>query len=186
MISIGNPRGGFLIRPLPFGRATRAVVHNGRIYVGTGDTYELAAYEPGRGLQSLIRADREPVPVTDDDIQAYSRTLVTMGGEGQGGVNHQLQELLARAPYPKAMPAYTDLKADRDGNLWIQEPGKPGDTRGELWTVINPEGRVLGTVRTPQGLAVKQIGSDWVLGTTLDEEDVEHLRLYQLVKAGQM
>lgn len=182
MVAIGNPRGGYLIRPLPFGRGTRAAVDGGRVYVGTADSYEVAAYEPEKGLQSIIRADRKPAPVTKTDIRDYARTLVTLGGEGQAGVNHQLTELLERVPYPKTMPAYTDLKTDRSGNLWVQEPSKPGDTQGPLWTVISPDGRVHGTVRMPPDFRVHQIGADWVLGLVLDEDQAEHLRLYRLSK----
>lgn len=183
-IALGSPREGLLVRPLPFGKSTVAAVQGGRVFVGTGDRYELAAYEPGVGLQALLRAERDAVPVTDEDIERYRRELVTIGGEGDPQAKRQQERLLAAAPYPKTMPALTRIVPDAEGNLWVQDPEKPGDDAGTLWTVFSPEGRARGTVRLPDRLNVQQIGTDWVLGVRRDEDDVEHLQLYRLTKDG--
>ena len=50
------------------------------------------------------------------------------------------------------------------------------------WSVFDPEGRLLGTVVTPEDFAPKHIGDDFVLGVWKDEVDVERVRLYPLEK----
>lgn len=183
-IALGSPQEGLLMRPLPFGKSTVVAVQDGRVIVGTGDRYELAAYEPSGRLRALVRAERDPVPVTEEDIEGYRRELVTIGGEGDGQAKRQLERLLAAAPYPKTMPALAKIAPDADGNLWVQDPQKPGDENGTFWTVFSPGGQARGTVRLPTRLNVQQIGTDWVLGIWRDEDDVEHLQLYRLTKGG--
>jgi hypothetical protein len=69
--------------------------------------------------------------------------------------------------------------ADPDGNLWVLAYTRPGDER-RSWTVFAPEGRALGTVETPPGLRIMEIGADYVLGVWRDDLDVEHVRMYRL------
>lgn len=181
LIAAGTPTTGFLLRPLPFGRQTVTAVHGNRVYVGTGDRYELAAYEPGRGLRALYRIDRPATPVTREDIRAYRRRQVTLGG-GTAQAKAQQEKALDEAPYPATLPPFTGLEVDSAGNLWIQEARKPGDAPGSAWVVLAPDGRVRGTVHVPAGFAVHQVGSDWVLGVEVDEDEdeVEHVRVYRL------
>ena len=67
------------------------------------------------------------------------------------------------------------------GNLWVKEYSRPTDERPR-WSVFDREGRWLGTVETPDGFRVQQIGPDWILGVEKDELEVEHVRMYPLVK----
>ncbi|HEX8431789.1 MAG TPA: hypothetical protein VF625_10890 [Longimicrobium sp.] len=183
MVMVGSPATGLLVRPLPFGRQTVAAVHGARVYLATGNRYEIAGYEPGRGLRALIRADRPALAVTRRDIDDYRRTLVTLGGGGDATLRRQQEKALDDAPYPKRMAPLTGLAADADGNLWVEEARRPGDERGSKWTVFAPDGTTRGTVTIPSGLAVKQIGRDWILGVAVDDDEVEHVRLHRLTRA---
>jgi len=180
MIALGTPSTGFLMRPLPFGRQTATAVQGGRLYVATGDRYEIAAYDPDGKMRAVYRADRRGVAVTREDVRDYRRTLVTLGGDAEA--NARAAKLLEDAPVPATMPPLTALEVDSAGNLWVQEPQKPGDAGESVWTVLAPDGRARGTVRLPARLAVKQIGSDWVLGIVVDEDQVEHVRVHRLTR----
>lgn len=84
---------------------------------------------------------------------------------------------------PATLPSYADLLGDGGGRLWLREFLLPDEqARGERWTVFDADGRMLGTVATPAGLRVTEIGADYVLGVWKDEEDVEHVRLHRLVR----
>jgi hypothetical protein len=80
--------------------------------------------------------------------------------------------------------------AARDGHLWVEAHathdellgGSPGDVAAGRWSVFTPEGRWLGTARTPAGLRVTEIGADYVLGVAVDSLDVESVRLHAIVK----
>jgi hypothetical protein len=171
---------GMLMRPLPFGQTTVAAVHGGALYVGHGDRYEVSVHQPGAGVRTRIRGDRARLPVTDDDVDAYRRETVTIGGTRDGRGERQLAELLEAAPYPEQMPALADVKVDASGNVWVQETRRPGDAGAETWTVHSAKGAALGTVAVPRGVRVRQIGPDWILGLALDEGGAEHVRLHRL------
>ncbi len=49
-----------------------------------------------------------------------------------------------------------------------------------LWTVFDPEGRVLGLVETPEGLWIHEIGEDYILGTAWDALNVEYVQVWGL------
>ncbi len=79
------------------------------------------------------------------------------------------------------LPAFNSLIADRVGHLWLEEFEPPGEERpGARWTVLNPEGRVLGWVETPDGLEIYEIGADYLLADARDELEVEYVQLWSL------
>ena len=181
MLLSGGATGGLLMRPLPFGRQTVAAAHGGRVYVGTGDAFELRGYEPRQGLLTIIRTEHAPVAVTRAAIRDYRRTLVTLGAEGDARLRQQQAEMLEKAPYPEQMPAFTDLEIDADGDLWTQDSKARGDG-GARWTIFSPDGRLRGSIEIPANVVVREIGRDWLLGTVLDDDQVEHVRIYRLLK----
>jgi len=181
MLLSGGSGGGLLMRPLPFGRQTVAAARGERVYVGTGDGFELRGYEPGGGLRAIVRAEYAPVPVTPRAIRDYRRTLVTLGAEGDSRMRRQQDEMLEQAPYPRQMPPFTELQVDPDGNLWTRDANAPA-AHTARWTVFSPEGRLRGSVEVPAELIVREIGRDWLLATVLDDDQVEHVRIYPLAK----
>ena len=50
------------------------------------------------------------------------------------------------------------------------------------WSVFAEDGVFLGMVETPSGLRLLDIGSDYILGLRLDEDDVEYLEVYDLLR----
>ncbi len=173
--------GTFLIETLPFGRRTVVAVAGDRLHVGTGERYEVAAYDPAGTLRELTRKRHQRLPVTRRDLVDYRRGLVTIGPAGSGD-RRALDDLLAAAPVPETMPAYAGLLADSRGNVWVQETQRPGERGGVAWTVFDRSGRMVATARTPAGMMVRQIGSGWILGTLRDADHAEHVRLHRLVR----
>ena len=96
-----------------------------------------------------------------------------------GSVDSALEAALDSAPYPKSLPAYERILADPSGHLWVLEYsiryGQP-----QSWSVFDVDGRWLGTVRTPPGLRVEQVGESWVIGAWRDDAGREHVRLHEL------
>ena len=84
-------------------------------------------------------------------------------------------------PLPEYVPAIERLMADDAGNLWARRYRLPWES-AQAWDVLAPGGEWLGTVVTPSGLGVMQIGSDFVLGTHEDRDGIERVRLHRLHK----
>ena len=77
------------------------------------------------------------------------------------------------------------LLADDAGHLWVREYDLPREENPvPLWTVFDPEGRVLGFVETPAGLDILQIGEDFILGRVEDEFGVEAVQVWPLERSG--
>ena len=84
-------------------------------------------------------------------------------------------------PLPETLPAFDRVIADALDHLWIREYRIPGrDTRHPLWTVFDPEGRVLGRVETPRGLRIFEIGEEHVLGLAIRDLGVQQVQVWPL------
>ena len=71
-------------------------------------------------------------------------------------------------------PALRLLMARLDGGLlWVT---RPSDRR--RWTAYDATGRAVGTAALPLGLEPFQFGPDFILGRWMDDDDLEHVRLY--------
>jgi hypothetical protein len=90
-------------------------------------------------------------------------------------------------PAQPTLPAFQTLRVDSEGNLWVEHtrlskyPERELDaTEQQTWTVFDSGGVVIGDVTTPAGLAISQIGKDWILGVWKDDDGVEHVRLHRM------
>ncbi len=130
----------------------------------------------------LIRLDRPNIQVTAEDRERYAAERMEAASDDW---RLNLRRMLDQMPFPETMPAYSDIRADPEGNLWVADYRRPGDELPR-WNVFDPDGRWLGTVVAPSRFLVYEIGSDYVLGHHSDEMDVERVRLYDLEKPGRI
>jgi hypothetical protein len=167
------------ITSLPFGRSPAAAVDGTRFCFGASDTYEVACYERDGVLRRLIRRSVPQRPVTPADVEAYQEQ--ELSGIDDDEARRDAERRYAEMPVPETMPAYATFTFDAAGNLWVRE-FTVGPVTTWPWTVFDTEGRMLGTVSLPADVRVTQVGDDFVLGLWRDDVDVEHVRLYRLVK----
>lgn len=157
---------------IAFSRRVQAAGWRDLAVVSRNHVYELRAYAPDGALRRIVRVDREPVPVTE--------SLIELLREERGGGAH-----FDDMPHPETFPAFGTVMSDALGHLWVREyavPGQPGLQR--LWTVFDPEGRVLGLVEMPEGLFVDEIGADYVLGRGLGNLGVVQVQMWPLRRDG--
>jgi hypothetical protein len=169
-----------------FGRDSYAAAGNGRIFVGENDAFQVDALAPDGTPVMSIRRAVELQPVTGEQL---SRVLAEVEEERQktgaqvaaatgGAVPKQGGR---ESPRRETVPAFDRLIVDRKGNLWTRD-FLVSDQDPPRWSVFDTEGRWLGTVQTPTGLEIYEIGSDWIVGKIRDELDVEYVRVYRLNK----
>jgi hypothetical protein len=173
------------VTPL-LGPLTPHVVHGQRLYVGTGERYELRAYGADGGLETSVRRPGVDLSVVPAELSAARAERL-----GMARGNPVAEQLLARIdnalPAPASRPAYAELIVDALGNLWVSEypPGGPGGARGRtprVWTVFDPAGRMLGDVGVPPGLALLEVGAVYVLGVRRDPEGARSVLLHGLAR----
>lgn len=166
---------------VPFARASVVAVAPRAVYFGAAETWEIARYSMDGRLERLIRLARDPRPATSEALDRllaeYQRQAPTEGAR-QG-----LEAWIDRVPAPPTMPAYSELRLDAEGNLWVEDYRPPFEEDAPpRWSVFDSEGRLLGTTTLPRRFTPYEIGSDFVLGRGVDEMDAEYVELYNLRK----
>lgn len=143
------------------------------VVVGNTSRYELRAFRVDGSLARIVRREHVLRPPAPEDVEAVIEMWVA-----RDEFNSRPEELhrhLQSVPVAEHLPAFDRVISDASGHLWVEEHRVPGGKLSPLlWTVFDPEGKVLGFVETPAGLEILEIGEDYILGTTRDENHVEH------------
>jgi hypothetical protein len=165
-----------------FPRFTHRRAAGDLVHLGNNDTYELRRYRLDGTLTDLIRVSGTPVPVTNDHVQMeIERRLDAVGSDEE---RESLGKTLSQIPVPETFPAYEDVEIDVEGNVWVHEFTKPGDAQA-TWAVFDSTGLLLGGLVAPPRFEPHDIGSDYIVGIWRDDDGVEHVQLYDLIKPGQ-
>ncbi|WP_420449192.1 hypothetical protein [Candidatus Palauibacter sp.] len=168
------------VRPHPFSRSPVYAVWGGLVVIGANDRYDIRAYATDGRLTRIVRRDHDARRPTRADLDAYhARRYESLSGEERSAALGAVADMALT----EAFPAFNTIRVDGLEYLWVEEYREPGET-GRVWTVFDPEGRVLGFLETPPGLRVFEIGADYILGAAYDEFQIEYVQLWPLDRAG--
>ncbi|MGH7460882.1 MAG: 6-bladed beta-propeller [Longimicrobiales bacterium] len=135
------------------------------IYAGNGEPYEVHAFAATGRLVRIIRSSLAPLPIPAD-VSERRRRSAEQGFRPQERL--RVRDALPRQTH---FPAYREVHADADANLWVSRFGSAMD-------IFDRSGRWLGTV-TIAGRPV-EIGRDYILTLRHDTLGVERVVLYDL------
>jgi hypothetical protein len=115
--------------------------------------------------------------VTAQDIERYieqqvSRRRVALAQATRAG--------LKAVKYPDVFPAFANLLVDALDNLWIEDFPRPGSPR--RWTVYSAAGNPLGALTVDARYQIHHAGTDHVVGVWGDENEIEQVRVYSIVR----
>ncbi|MDE2795970.1 MAG: hypothetical protein OXL34_14205 [Gemmatimonadota bacterium] len=156
------------------------------VAIAPNDTYEIRVFGLDGTLKRIVRRDHDLVASTEAHIDAEIEDRVARRPEEERAERRQeLREDFQEVPFPETFPAFAEAMADLVDHLWVREYEIPGEGGANpVWTVFDPEGRVLGFVDTPAGLDVYEIGEDHILGLATDELGVEYIQVWALERSG--
>lgn len=179
-----QPDGNYAVIPLrhPFGRTTLTAAWGDLAAIGDSETYEIMAYRSDGSLARIVRRDHEArIPTQAEQDEAFRDRFAGLSEEDR----EPRMAVAADAPLVESFPAYSRLRGDALGYLWVAEFKLPdAEYEGTVWTVFDREGRALGFVETPGGLSILEIGEDYILGETVDELGVEYVQVWELARPG--
>lgn len=178
-LDVHEDGGGVSFTSAPFAPSSEVEARGDRVYYGPGDRYQLRVYSLRGELLRLIRRDAPNRPVTAEDIERFKQAELEEASDDNW--RHRLEQMLAEMPFPATMAAYGSIEVDALGDVWVEVFFAPGDEQPRR-DVFDPAGRYLGTVEAPSRFTIYEIGDDYVLGGWRDAYDVEHVRMYELVK----
>ena len=159
------------------------------VVVAPNYSYEIRAFDAHGTLKRIVRRDHEVVARTDAHLDAYIEDRVMHEPErlrADTDTRRTLRERYEGIPLPETHPAFVTAIADALNHLWVQEYHPPGQgDANPVWTVFDPDGRVLGFVETPAGLTdIYEIAEHSILGRVTDEFGVEYVQVWPLRRWG--
>ena len=156
------------------------------VAIAPNDTYEIRVFGLDGTLKRIVRRDHDLVASTAAHIDAeIEQRVARRPEEEQAERRRELREDFQEIPLPETFPAFAAATADLVDHLWVRQYELPGGGGpSPVWTVFNPEGRVLGFVETPAGLDIYEIGEDYILGLATDELGVEYIQVWSLERSG--
>jgi hypothetical protein len=149
------------------------------LYVAETDSYEFRLHDTDGVLRTIVRRAFTPLPVTRDDLARERESKLARASDENR--RRRWERIYRDMPVPSTMPAYEDIHIDDLLNVWVLEYNQPGrdDVR---WTVFDSTGTMLGEVKGHAGFTPFHIGPDHMVGLWRDALDVEHVRVYELIK----
>ncbi len=183
---------GFTFDPPLFARMTGIAVHGDRFHLAATDLFEIKTYSVTGMLEMVTRRH---VPVREVR-QAHVEMLLGERLEKEASADdafRRLKEKGMRETAAATLPAFglpstrwefaltSPIHVEEVWNLWVRESHLNEEDQSQ-WSVFDSAGMWQGQVAMPVGLIVLNIGSEYVLGLWRDADDVEHVRMYELVK----
>lgn len=183
-MNVSQSGGGTMMfaRLIPFGKSPREAVSRDRFFYGSGDTWEVRAFDSRGDLVRIIRRDREPRPVTAEDLDAHLQERLDEAEDEDARAS--VRRSHAEMPTPELMPAFGSLVADTEGHLWVERFRGPGEGGSPRYDVFDGEGRLVASVEMPVDMEILEIGGNYLLGLYRDELEVEYVRMYPLTRPG--
>jgi hypothetical protein len=171
--STQNPSAG-TNGPHPLGRQTRIATKDGRVYVGTSERMEVLVYDRAGELQEILRGPEEDLSINPGLLGLLRETT-------EEGVDTRFIDriIAGNFPLPEGLPAFTELLLDSDDYLWARRFRHPLES-SERWGIFDPEGAFLGHVILQPGFVLREVGTDYLLGTEPGEVGRELVRLCAL------
>ena len=166
------------------GREPVAALWGDQVVIGHTGRYELKAFAANGALTRIIRRDHRQRAPTAEEVDAQIDAEVDLNSWARGAEAVALRRRFEAVPVADHLPAFASIMTDALGHLWVEEYESPADPRPvRLWTVFDPDGRVLGLVETPKGLTIDEVGEDYILGGALSGLDVEMVQVWPLERS---
>jgi hypothetical protein len=148
---------------------------------------------PDGRLVELHRLNYAPPAVSKPDIARYKMeflaqmktTRVSAAGGGgdrpdmRSAMVMQSEKMLEAVPYPETHAYFDSLVVGAGDEVWVRQ-AHPFAGEPSMWTVVTRDGAALGTVTLPARMRLTQVGTDFIVGITKDENDIEHVGVYPL------
>ena len=173
----------------PFAPVGTLTAAGGRFVVGRTDRPELRWIRPDGSVAQSVRWPAPPQRATEDLLVEYldeMRVSLRRANPGLSAADFDrfIAEQSARfALDPGApLPLWISLDGDAVGRLWLSEFTPTPRRAVPRYSVIGADGSWLGSVVMPPKFRLLDANAQAVLGVQRDDDDVEHIVVYPLVR----
>jgi hypothetical protein len=160
----------------PFDHSVSIAVQHHGFVVGHTARYELAYYGPDDRLERLAR---RTVAAIDVSRSEYELAVESLAAGRSASARDRFRSVFRAAPPTSTRPVFDAVLPAPDGGVWVRAFDDALHQSRQV-SQFDRQGRWVGDITLPVGLFPLQIGSDFVLGTWQDADDVTHVRLHRL------
>ncbi|HUF51318.1 MAG TPA: 6-bladed beta-propeller [Longimicrobiales bacterium] len=167
---------------IPYARHAFGAAAGDRVYIGSNDRFEIQQRDASGTLVRLIRYPGGEQPLREQDVLALEREVISYVDPAPDRLR-SIQRLFREVPQPELLPAFSAMLVDAEDNLWVASwvsAFAPPQRAPAEWYVFAADGHLLGRVDMPAGFRPLDVGTDYVLGVTRDDLEVEQIELYRL------
>lgn len=171
-VQMGSERGVVVPPFAPY--RVQEVGPDGRIWVGTGDAYELHQVRASGDTVLTVVRRTGSIPLSESAHEELADWVREMREQGIRGDESVL---------PTRYPYFSRIIVAEDGAVWVFRDAPDGESHFE---VFDPSGRYLGAVQTDLRAGIigvhPHITSDYVLGVVEDQMGVQSVALHRIVR----
>lgn len=163
--------------PHPFSRSVVFTGNEDQLFIGGAERLQIEVRSLDGELLRIYRGPDADLVIDDDFVSTYrGAELAPRDSTTRRGIAD------AEYPMPETYPAYTDVRVDPLGFVWVERFLLPWQS-DRRWGVFDPHGVFLGHLGVPDQLEVTDVGADHIVGVARDELGVPRIRVYRLERA---
>ena len=150
------------------------------LWVGVPEARSIAVYDATGKLARQVRVPVEPIRFDNAELRRLrDRRLAAAKRAADSALISAMFDGSARPLGTR--PAFSRLLLGRDGRVWIESFRVDRASSAE-YVALDQTGRVVGRLTSPPGVRFWDFGPNYALGVRKDENDVETVELYSLVR----
>lgn len=185
----GPGQGGPFI--FPFGADTHAAAAGDALVVGTAEAPELRRYAPDGSLEQIVRWPDEDRTLGGAFLSDWSGFVDSWLAPMPPREREMFRGILDAIPQPERFPAYDDLVAADEGDIWVGSyagehsvpyPPRNAPVPARRWLVFDPHGELIARVHTPEGFMPHAIRDGRAWGIFTDDLEVESVRAFEVAR----
>lgn len=155
------------------------LVVGSELWVGSPDSRSIAVYDATAKLVRQIRVPMEPARFEAAELRrTRDRRLGTARTAADSARTAAMFD-----PSKRSLrgPAFARLLLGQDGRVWM-ESFRLDRASSTEYVALDRTGRVVGRLTSPPGVRFMEVGMDYALGVRKDENDVESVEQYTIVR----
>jgi hypothetical protein len=167
-----------------FGATSHVAEGRDGVWVGDSARPEVVMWSEGAKPARIVRWNEAgPQPVNASRRDQFWDRLARSSPDGDREMMGQLRDVVV---FAETVPEFGSLRVSPDGLVWVggyvdpeygllEEPWP-----AQKWVVLDVAAEAAGTIKTPSGLRVLQVGRDFVAGVHTGALGVQTVRLHRI------
>lgn len=149
-----------------------------RIAMALNPQYSIEVWTPKGKLERIIRLPNGRRATSDEERKAAPEIMRKQMAQNPR-IYPNPEALIAAIPTPDSMPAIGALVVADGGEIIVGRVNPPS-AKASKYDVFDPSGKLLGELMMPGIMSIIEVGTDYVLATNKDDNDVMRVQAYRL------